>query len=83
MECKFKSLKRFKLTAPNITTHKSQFDKTEHGMELELVSWGTLKISSHPLQVESIKLTACSNDEGKTMAMVDNSTFIVCTQYMY
>ena len=54
------------LNAPNITTQKSQTDKTEDGIKMELVSWGTLRISSHPLQVESIQLTVFI-DEGKLM----------------
>ena len=54
MDCTFKSLKQFTLTGPNITTNKSQTDNTTSGMKLELVSYGTLRISSHPLQVKEV-----------------------------
>ena len=37
-DCKFKSVQHFTLVGPNITTLKSQIDKTTSGMKLELES---------------------------------------------
>ena len=53
-DCKFKSVQHFTLVGPNITTRRSQIDKTTSGMKLELESYGTLRISSHPLQVKEL-----------------------------
>ena len=53
-DCKFKSVQHFTLVGPNITTLKSQIDKTTSGMKLELESYGTLRFSSHPLQVNEV-----------------------------
>ena len=53
-DCKFKSVQQFTLVGPNITTLKSQIDKTTSGMKLELESYGTLRFSSHPLQIKEV-----------------------------
>ncbi|XP_068714431.1 pneumococcal serine-rich repeat protein-like [Montipora foliosa] len=53
-DCKFKSVQHFTLVGPNISTRRSQIDKTTSGMKLELESYGTLRISSHPLQIKEV-----------------------------
>lgn len=53
-DCKFQSVQHFTLVGPNITTCRSQIDKTTSGMKLELESYGTLRMSSHPLQIKEV-----------------------------
>ena len=62
LSCTFKSLDEFALVGPNIQTVKSQYDKTLTGVNLELVSYGSLRISSHPLQVKAIDIRVLSQD---------------------
>jgi len=62
MECTFKRVKHLKLRGPNITTNKTQTDKTTTGMKLELLSIGTLRISSHPLQIKDILVGTISKE---------------------
>lgn len=83
MDCTFKSLKQFTLTGPNITTNKSQTDNTTSGMKLELVSYGTLRISSHPLQVKEV-LARVIPKEGCTDVgniYVDTEAVLKCTTF--
>ena len=62
LSCTFKSLNEFVLVGPNIQTVKSQRDKTSTGVNLKLVSHGSLRLSSHPLQVRSIDIRVLSQD---------------------
>ena len=69
LESTFISLIKFTLTAPNITTYKSQIDKTQEGINLDLVSTGTLRISSHPMTIRKVSLTVVpSVEEGKLIS---------------
>ena len=67
LSCTFKSLNEFALVGPNIQTVKSQYDKTLTGLNLELVSYGSLRISSHPLQVKAIDIRVLSQDGKSTL----------------
>ncbi|XP_066932263.1 uncharacterized protein [Clytia hemisphaerica] len=78
LESTFTSLTKFTLTAPNITTYKSQIDKTQDGVNLDLVSTGTLRISAHPLAVRNVSLTvlSLSEDEKESISTCSNDIFI-------